>query len=351
MSKKANSAVIGGFVVGAAVLALVAVVLLGGGKFLTKKQTFVLFFDGSLKGLNVGSPVLFRGVQVGEVSDIIVRTYPTERKPEISVYIELDPSRVERVGETTPDPVAAFNAMIERGLRAKLEMQSFVTGVLAVDLDFHPDKPAVYHGDDPPYPEIPTIPSTLEEVAKTLASLPIHELFTNAEHAIKSIDELASSEDLMSAIRSLDETIKDVGELARNLDRRIGPLATSITDAANAARTTLETAQARIASIESALDDTLEEYRKLARSVDAQVAPIATDLRDTLEVARAALVQSKETLATAQEVIGRDSELHSQLVNALGEISAAARSVRLFADYLDQHPESLLQGKRSPGGS
>ena len=351
MSKKANPAVIGGFVVGAAVLALFAVVLLGGGQFLTKKQTFALFFDGSLNGLNVGSPVLFRGVQVGEVSDIVVRTYATERKAEITVYIELDPSRVERVGETTPDPVATINAMIEHGLRAKLETQSFVTGVLAINLDFHPDKPATYPGDDHRYPEIPTIPSTLEEVTETLASLPIHELFTNAKQAIKSIKELVSSEELMSAIRSLDETIKEVGELARNLDRRIGPLTNSITDAANAASTTLEIAQARIASIESTLDDTLEEYRQLARNVNAQVAPLATDLRDTLEVARAALVQSKETLATAQEVIGRDSELHSQLVIALSEISAAARSVRLLADYLDQHPESLLQGKRSPGGS
>ena len=234
MSRNANPAVIGGFVVGAAVLCVAAVVSLGGAQFLTKKQTFALFFDGSLNGLNVGSPVLFRGVQVGEVSDIVVRTYATERKPEITVYIKLDPSRVERVGAITPDPVATINAMIKRGLRAKLETQSFVTGVLAINLDFHPDKPAMYPGDDPRYPEIPTIPSTMEEVTETLASLPIHELFTNAEHAIKSIDELASSEDLVSAIRSLDETVKNVGELAQSLDRRIGPLATNITDAANA---------------------------------------------------------------------------------------------------------------------
>src|SRR5512135_2268972 len=145
MSKQANKAVIGIFVVGAIALVVIAIVVLGSGKFFKKTVKAVCYFEGSVGGLNVGAPVVFRGVRIGSVSEIILKVDPSKLIFTIPVYIEIEPDKFEVVG-ARPTEMKGQNlkTLIDKGLRASLETQSLVTGQMQVGLDFHPEKPAKF---------------------------------------------------------------------------------------------------------------------------------------------------------------------------------------------------------------
>ncbi len=303
MSKQANPKVIGGFVIGAVVLVVAGILIFGSGQFMTEKLTYVLFFKGSLSGLNVGSPILFKGVKVGMVSDIVIRHDTRDHIFTNAVYVELEPDRVEVVGDLTKprDPQAVVELLVERGLRGQLVMSSFVTGQRAIEFALLPDTPAVLKGADPRYPELPTMPSAFAELTKTIQNLPIEPLVNDIRHAIQGIDQLVRSPEIMKTIRDLDESLLAIKELTRK--------------------------------------------------VDGQIEPLTTSFVETLAVARGALKQAQETLATVKGIIEEDSLLHYQVTNALGELSAALHSVRVLADYLQQHPEAVFSGKTTPGGT
>ncbi|MHC4697190.1 MAG: MlaD family protein [Planctomycetota bacterium] len=350
MSKRANPTVIGGFVVGAVALAVAGVAYFGGGELLAKKYPFVAFFEGSLKGLNIGAPVTLRGVRVGTVSNVVARYDSADQSVRIPVYMEFERGRVEAVRERPRDPYQGIRMLIEDGLRAQLVTQSFVTGQIAVELDFYRDKPAVFVGADPNHFEIPTIPSTVEKMGKAFEEFDIEGLLSDIRSAIKGIDELAQSPKLREAIASLDETIKDFGELARDVNAKVDPLVTSVDETASAARRALDQVTESIASVERTVNPAIGDARKLIQNIDGQIDPVVTNFVQTAETAQASLEQARATLAGARTVISEDSELYYKVGNTLDELAAGARSIRGLADYLEQHPEALLQGKHVPGG-
>ena len=327
MSKPANKALIGGFVVGAVALVIAGVLIFGSGKFLQETAKSVMYFDGSVKGLSVGSPVVFRGVKIGTVTDILLQYNPADMSVKIPVIIELELDRIENVGEMPRkrDPWKTARQLIERGLRAQLQTQSLVTGQLMIELDFHPDKPIKLVGGHTEYPEIPTIPSPLKELSKKIEKVPIEEIFEKLLAAVGGIEEIVNSPEVKGIISSLNQAAEDASKLVKNLNAQVTPL---------------------VSSIEKALGDT----RKLVRNVNSQVQPVASSIEKSLEEVRAALEQGRKTLVQAEDVIGEDSPLMYELDNTLKEVGAAARSIRLLADYLKRHPEALLKGKGSSGG-
>ena len=174
MSKGASKTLIGGFVVGAIALLLVAVLIFGSGKIFSQRIKLVLFFEESVSGLSVGAPVVFRGVTIGSVVGMELWNYPQELKVLIPVYIEIDPTRFKIKGEGSRfKPLELFDRQIKRGLRAQIKMQSLVTGQLMIYADYFPDKPIRLVKAEPRYPEIPTIPSGTEEIMKTLEQIPV----------------------------------------------------------------------------------------------------------------------------------------------------------------------------------
>src|SRR5262245_23666947 len=174
MRKRANPAVIGGFVVGAVALLVIGVLLLGGGRFLTEQHTYVLYFEDSVEGLSVGAPVTQQGVRIGSVSDIQVQYLRWKGEFRIPVFIDIEPGRVKEVG-VGDSPRRGGEAFIkfltERGLRAQLHLDSLVTGQLSVQLGFHPGTPVRLVGGEGKVPEIPTIPSAFDQVSATVQSL------------------------------------------------------------------------------------------------------------------------------------------------------------------------------------
>ncbi len=349
MSKRANPTLIGGFAVGASVLAVAAVAYFGSGDYFAERYRFVAFFEGSLKGLDIGAPVNFRGVRVGTVSQVVVRYDSNDQSVRLPVYFEMEQNRVDSVRERTRDPYQNIQALIDNGLRAQLATQSFVTGKLAVELDFFRNRPVELVGAISDCPEFPTIPSTVEEIGKAFEDFDLQGLLSNIESAVEGIDELAHSAKLRDALASLDETLKDFGKLARDVSAKVDPIAGGIDETAAAARRTLAQASESIASVEGAINPAIEDARKLIQSVDRKVNPVVTSFIQTAETAQAALEQARSTLAVAKNGIAEDSELYRHAVGALDELAAAARSIRILADLLEQHPEALLQGKGTAG--
>jgi paraquat-inducible protein B len=329
MSKQANKTVIGAFVVGTIALVVIAIVVLGSGKFF--KQTFkaVCYFEGSVGGLNIGAPVVFRGVRVGSVTEVILGLEPSKLAFTIPVYIEIEPDKFSVIGVRPKKLGENLKAFIDRGLRASLETQSIVTGQMQVGLDFKPDKPAKFaeFKFDTKTPEIPTVPTPMQELAKKIEKLPIDEIFEKLSSTLSKIDNLVGSPEIVQAIRSVNLALGDVRKLVQNVDSRIGPLASSIEGTVNDYGKLARDASNKIDTLSLGLADAIKELQKAVSGVEK-----------TLEQAQLALAEAKKTLS-------EDSPLQYEIAETLQELQKGARSIRLLADDLKRRPQSVIWGK------
>ena len=202
MAKQANRMMIGGFVILAIIIMAASLVIFGSGKFFQKTQTFVLYFEGSVMGLNVGSPVLFRGVPIGSVTSIVIQADVATMEVVIPVLIAIEPERMQ-LQHGVSDPRKNMPRLIEKGLRAVLVTQSFITGQLAIELDFEPDTPVVLKNLNKEYVEIPTIPSTAQKLMNALAKLDLTKIENYLDSALEGISKLANDPNLTAAIKDL----------------------------------------------------------------------------------------------------------------------------------------------------
>jgi paraquat-inducible protein B len=329
MSMKVSKTAIGAFVLGAIALLVAAVLVFGAGKLFTTEHTYVTFFDGSVKGLNVGSPVSFHGVKVGEVTDISIIADEAAHTLKIMVIFDIEPAKFMGVSaKFQKDPKAIEKAVKELGFRTQLQMQSFVTGQLLVSLDFFPDKPALYVGLSKKHVEIPSVPTPLEELTKTLEDLPFKEIVNNLNETLASVHTLVGSIDARKTTESIEAAIKDVQTLVRNLNAKVDPLVASITRTSGAA------------------EATLNETKETMATARGEIKELATTAKSTLESAQTALKQSEQTLQAYSD----DSRTVTEMNKTLRELSATTRSFRNLSDYLERHPESLVRGKPAPKG-
>src|SRR5208282_1219362 len=132
MSKQASKSLIGAFVLGALVLVVAGIVVFGSDKFFRKVNKNVMFFEGSVKGLQIGAPVMFRGVQIGHVTNIVLEVNAKDLTAFIPVYTEIYPQKIVPIGSNVSYDQRYLQALIDKGLRAQLQLQSFVTGQLMV---------------------------------------------------------------------------------------------------------------------------------------------------------------------------------------------------------------------------
>jgi len=212
MSKKPNRTLIGIFVVGAVFLFVFGIIIFSSTKFFRKTQKYVLFFDGSVRGLSVGAPVTFRGVKLGSVKEIsLVYDHKTDFTF-IPVIIETEASRIKN-SPLRPDK-ASMQRLIDSGLRGRLETLSLITGQLAISLDFFPEKPARLRGLIKEYPEIPTIPSPLGELQKNIVDIPLKDISLNLQESVRSLN-YALKESKDAVLYDLETTLREVKEAAR----------------------------------------------------------------------------------------------------------------------------------------
>jgi paraquat-inducible protein B len=336
MAKQANRMMIGGFVVIAVVILAASLVVFGSGKFFKKTEGFVMYFDGSIKGLNVGAPVLFQGVQIGSVTSIVLQADVKQHTLERPVVIEIEPDKFQlEEGQEHRDPSESLPELIDRGLRAVLTMQSFITGQLMIELDFLPNTPVYLKNINKEFPEIPTIPSTTERLAQTLQKLDLEKMEKNLEDTLAGIDRFVNNPDLKVSIGELKGVLTDARGLVQNLNTRIGPLADGLDATLRDARKMVNNVDTQVGPIADNVNKTVEDFGKLARDADTRLGAVAENL--------------DRTLSSARGVISDDAPLIVEMENTLREISASARSIRQLANTLDQQPEALIQGLGKSG--
>ena len=335
MASKTNPKLIGGFVVGAIALALIGAIAFGGGKFFAAKREAVLFFsESSLAGLDVGSPVTFRGVKIGSVTGVVIRFNADQKVLRIPVFIEVDLDKIQVISGHRD--IKNMTALVERGLRAQLVVQSLVTGQASINFDFHPGTPVALVGSEPGMIELPTIPSDIDVLKANLTSV------------LQKVSTLPL--DQISA--QMLETVGSANEFVKNLNAQIVPLAADLRNASSQAALTLKEAQSRLELRDGEpmqnLNETLLDARKLVNNIDGKVDPLAGGVDKLVKSVLATLQHAQLTLASAQGAVSPDSTLYFELNRTLRDVQSMADSIHAFADYMQRHPDALLVGKRQP---
>jgi paraquat-inducible protein B len=356
MGRRANPTVIGAFIIGAVALIVIGLLVLGRGHFFSDTQTFVLYFDGSVKGLNIGAPVEFQGVRIGSVTDIHVIYVSKTSEYRTPVYIQLEVNRIResQIRQSRAERREYLKSLIQRGLRAQLVVQSLVTGQLIVQLGFYPDTPIRLVGEDPDVPELPTMPTALQQVQaaaqdilEKIKELPLDQLFANVMQTIEGANRLVNAPEVLAAVRAMSETMIDVQHLVRQVDSQVGRVLDDVGGTAAASRAVLT------------------DIQHLVRRIDGQIIPLADGAKHTLDAARALLKDSQqfvrnadgkvirmtesftETAKTAQTtMVTGQRRIDDNLIPALQEVTAAVRSIRALVDFLERNPNALVTGRR-----
>ncbi len=287
----------------------------------TELRHWILEFKGSVRGLAKQAPVEFRGIKLGEVTDIRAEFDIDTLTPRILVFVQTDPEAFKAVGETYLEPKQEMERLVEKGLRAQLKTGSLLTGQLFVDVDFHPDAPHAVVKYDGIYPELPTIPAPMEMITASLnqlltklEKLPLVEIGNSLKNTVEGAERLVNSAELRSAVAGLNQTLQNTSKFTGNLDATITP---------------------ELRKAVAQLNDALENAQVLVQNLNAKVTP---EINATLQ-------QGQKTLADIGSVTSPDSPLYSELRRALKELADAAKSIRVMADYLERHPDALIYGK------
>ena len=289
-------------------------------------RRFVLYFPGALLGLSVGAPVTMLGLPGGEVTavglDIDPRTQTLRGRVEIVAYperlvAELHAAQAaagEDLVRNTAARHAFFERMVEqRGMRAQLRSGSLLTGQLYVAFDFFPDAPkaTIDWRQDPT--ELPTVPSTMTDIETKVTSL------------VAKLERLpyeAIGADVTKALMTLNQTLGETSTAIKRIDSDVTP----------------------------ELKGALVDLRRAIATIDEVLKPgvtgTLTQVNTVLEELRAPLASADQALKHADaSLLSQQAPVQDDLRDTLQELARAARSLRVLADYLEQHPESLLRGK------
>ena len=356
MAKQASKTVIGVFVVGSIAMLIAAVIIFGSGDLFKKRIKFVMFFEDSVKGLAVGAPVIWRGVQVGSVSSIVLQANPKNLTIDVPVVIEFDPDRIEIEGKRSGNPGEELKRLIAKGLRAQLGIQSFVTGSSMIQLEFLPKTPVRLTGLEKRYPEIPTVRSAMDKLADKLENLPFEKIVTKLGDILETLDTLLKDPEikemvhnLNGASKKLDQVLDNADKLVLNADSQVKTVAGNLNNKMNALsdgmQTTLADARTLLKGASKDLNGVSSDAGKVLQDIDVEIKPLMKEIQAVLISAKKAMDGATNTLVTVDGFVGDRSDTRRKLNRTLDEFSAAAESLKSLMDYLERHPNALLMGK------
>jgi paraquat-inducible protein B len=312
------------FVLGAVALIVAGILFFGGGAVLAKRLPAATFFQDSVAGLEIGAAVTFRGVQIGQVKSIGIRVDPDTYRTIIQVDMQLLPDRVAVYGSNLPLDEKLVPALVERGLTAKLVKQSFVTGILNVELDFRPGAAALRSAQGTAVPEIPSVRSEFATIAKRLEDLDFGAVLESMQRTLASLDRILTSPELNQTIQELPALTTQLHETLKTVDGEVKSLS-------GAARVSL-------ADSTSALQKTMNSVQTLAANLDREAAGTATAARGTLDRANTAI----EGANTLLDPRGRTV---IQVQRAVDDLAATAARLRNLAERVDRDPSVLIRGR------
>lgn len=309
------------FVMAASIIAVAAVMVFGAAKFFSRTENFISFFSESVNGLDVGAPLKYKGVKIGKVEGIFISSSKNIKESSVSVVYSIDIDQLRRkTGTDFKDYSDWMDEQIAEGLRAKLNYQSIVTGMLYIELDFIADKGEKYdlkYGGTR-FKEIPAAKSGLSELAKgfekTMADVAkidfagigqnVHSAIVKVNEKLDAIDAKAISDNAVSALKGVDDLVRnrDVAEAVKKLDALLSDSDALVNDA----RAELKNFSSSGASLAARLDEVL-------RNVNSVVAP--------------------------------QSPLRYQIAVLVKTMNDSMSYISNFTDYLQRNPNSLLRGK------
>jgi len=368
MKRSANATRVGLFVVLGVALLVAAVVAVSGGRLFATKERAVMHFSGSIYGLQLGAPVVFRGVRLGSVVSIGVVHDAASGRFAIPVVAELDRDLIlDMHGQPAGRSAAlSLEGLVAQGLSAQLATQSLLTGLLYVDLDLRPAESAAAGAASPSAAaasaparvlargdvngtlvEIPTIETTLQALKSQLENLNLGALVADVSTIAASTRQFVDHPELKQALRDVAQVAVDLKRLVARLDQRLGPLADSVqgtlTDTRRMAGQ-LGVAADRVGTSADKVGATADRVADTAGRFDRALDGSAP-LMQSLQRAADELAQSAAGLRAAT---GEDSTLLNNVERASQDVSRAARAVRELADLLERHPEALVRGKAAP---
>lgn len=302
MRRKANPTIIGAFIFGALMLLIVGIVFLSP-DIGADREHYQLYFEGSVKGLNVGAPVLVKGVRVGTVRDIHLRVDSSEADRPVAyvvpVIVEL--SRRHLLPQEEGSEVS-ISDLIQKGLRAQLELDSFITQKLFVELEFRPDTEARFHTTEMnEMKEIPTMQTAWQTLQADLEELDIAHLVSEASSALETVNRILNAPEVMQTLGSLEQALRNINVLVTDLSR---------------------------------------DRERLTESIDLTL----TDTRDLVSQIESTVTRADQVVANLDDLTGDDSPTVDRVELALDEITGTAKTLRRFVEMLERKPDALVRG-------
>ena len=274
----------------------------------TKKIKFILFFDSSVRGLNLGAPVEFKGIKIGSVLDVRLEFNSENTSFRIPVLIEIEPQRIiERGIQETGASYQTLNKLVERGLRARLQTGSLLTSQLYIELDMHPDSPIELSSEETPFPELPT-----------LATANFGAITQSAEDLLAKLNAI----DIESMTTVLIDTIENANKTLKTADQ-----------------TLLSANELITPEVVDNVKTSLQNFRSIIEKVDE------SNLDKAIDAGHTALQSMKETLDMANKVLEPNSPAQYNLIKLTGELEETARSIRSLVETLERNPQELIFGK------
>ncbi len=331
MSKPVNPYSIGAFLVGSLILIISAILVFGSGQLLKNKSQYVIYFDSALNGLNVGAPVKLQGVQIGMVKEISIELDQNATRISKPVIIEIDSEKVLdfgghplKVASSLEQRQKNAQQLINAGIKAQLQTQSILTGLLYVELNFYRNEPLNLTGlNYKDLPELPAVPSTADQIKNTadeiitkFRQLPIEDIVKDLAATLKEIREIAVSDELKKNRAVLAKTLDETEKLVASLNQNLTPLLIN-------------------------MRGTVVDTRVMVQEFTHEMRPVLLSTERTLNTATDVLKESKQSLASVEALTASDAPLWQSLES----LRDAANSTKTLTDYLERHPDSIIYGK------
>lgn len=317
MNETPRTVAVGIFVIGALIIAATAIIFALGTGFGSERNKVIMVFEGSVKGLNVGAPIALRGVQVGQVTNIELILESETAELIMLVEAEIRGETIRRSDSITEN---ITEELISRGLRAQLNTQSLLTGLLYVQLDFHPDSAVHYADIDSEYLQIPTIPTELERLTRELESVDVVKLTSNLETIATGVASFVGNEDFHQIPGEIRETLAAIRQLSTDV-------------------------QAQVASSGKKLDGVLEGADETFALANRELPELLTLTEENLRLLQEAIASFESGMQEFEGLVDYDSRTVYQLNQALKELAEAGRSLSQLAHTLEEQPEVLIRGR------
>lgn len=333
MKTRVSPTIVGVFVLGALALGVVALLTFGGMSFFAKPQRFIVYFGGdeSVNGLDHGSPVKLQGVRVGRVATLNLRYDDKKNQSVAAVVCEFNRDAITGV-DGAPVNIssrAELQSLIDRGLRARLEVQSLATGLLYVGLNFvDPGENPDPGQRDSRFAVVPALPSAISQFQTSLT-----EILTNLKKT-----------DFAGLSRGLTALIADTRKQLNGLDLK------AVVEQWRKTGAQIETLAANpdFKRTFDNLNGAVTDLRATIAKLDAQVEPTSAQLNATIVEAKKTIQSFNLTAEEARKFVVAQGGLGDELVNSLQHLNEAAESVQRLVDFLERNPNALITGRKRP---